>query len=281
MSFTILQAQKKTLLFSILRGEQAPMAQRFGIFFSTLMIALSSPLIGAAAQTSSTSTSFTAVVELFTSQGCSSCPPADRLLKTYADRKDVLALTMPVDYWDYLGWKDTFASPLYSKRQRDYAHTRGDGAVYTPQVVVNGLAHMNGANKRAIDGTIQNFKATENSLFVPVEIQRDGRKLNISTGDVPKSIGADEGTIWLALVQKEGEVPVRRGENGGRKLVYHNIVRQLMPVGMWTAKGKTLQVAESALSGDGTHACVVLLQRGTSGAIVGAAWIDARSPATN
>src|SRR5215213_8380181 len=79
-----------------------------------------------------------AVVELFTSQGCSSCPPADALLTDLAQRPDVVALTLPVDYWDYLGWKDTLASPAFTARQRAYAHGRSDRQVYTPQIIVNG-----------------------------------------------------------------------------------------------------------------------------------------------
>jgi len=97
----------------------------------------------------------TAVVELFTSQGCSSCPSADALLARLAGRDDVIALSLPVDYWDYLGWKDTLASPRFSERQRAYAHTRADGAIYTPQAVVNGLMHVNGADEGSIKRTIE------------------------------------------------------------------------------------------------------------------------------
>ena len=94
------------------------------------------------------------VVELFTSQGCSSCPPADVVLNTIAHRKDVIALTLPVDYWDYLGWKDTNASPRFTERQRAYAKSRGDGLIYTPQAVVNGLVHVNGASQHDVEQAI-------------------------------------------------------------------------------------------------------------------------------
>jgi hypothetical protein len=92
-----------------------------------------------------------AVIELFTSQGCSSCPPADALLKTLADDPSIIALSLPVDYWNYLGWKDTFASARNTERQRNYARTRGDGAIYTPQAVVNGVIPVNGSSKADIE----------------------------------------------------------------------------------------------------------------------------------
>ena len=95
-----------------------------------------------------------AVIELFTSQGCSSCPPADALLQKYAADPNVIALSMPVDYWDYLGWKDTFASPRNTERQRAYAKSRGDGAIYTPQAVINGSIHVNGSSRSEIDQAI-------------------------------------------------------------------------------------------------------------------------------
>ena len=107
-----------------------------------------------------------AVIELFTSQGCSSCPPADKLLESYIKRKDVIALTMPVDYWDYLGWKDTLASPHYSARQRSYARSRGDRNVYTPQIVINGTTHAIGSDRQAINRLIKVTNARLSS-FAP------------------------------------------------------------------------------------------------------------------
>ncbi len=103
---------------------------------------------------------FKAVIELFTSQGCSSCPPADAVLKTLSENPSIIALSLPVDYWNYLGWKDTFASPRNSDRQRNYARARGDGAIYTPQVVVNGLIPVNGASKSEIEHAIAETSKT-------------------------------------------------------------------------------------------------------------------------
>ncbi len=251
------------------------MVKRFGIFLSSLTLVCAVTASNAIAQ--STSKSISAVVELFTSQGCSSCPPADRLFKTYVDRPDVLALTFPVDYWDYLGWKDTFASPQYSSRQRKYATTRGDGAVYTPQAVVNGSTHMNGANAGAINGTIE--KSAAGNLIVPLEISRDGQTLTISTGAVAKEVGRGTCTVWLAMVQKHGVVPIRRGENGGRELSYYNIVRRLTPIGMWEGQAHKFEVAEGAVDVPETGGYAVLVQRGTNGPIIGAAWLGTAAPA--
>ena len=253
------------------------MRQRFRFFLVALMAACAGLASNAGAQ--STSKPFTAVVELFTSQGCSSCPPADKLFKTYVDRPDVLALTLPVDYWDYLGWKDTFASPQYSRRQHNYALARGDGAVYTPQAVINGTAHMNGADERVIDATIA--RSGSRSLTVPVEIQLDGQNLTIKTGTVEEEIGKGECTIWLAMVQKSGKVPIRRGENGGRHLTYYNIVRRLTPIGMWSGQANSFQVPENAVNLPEAGAYAVLVQRGTSGNIIGAAWLGSSKSATN
>lgn len=253
-------------------GFRIYMSYRTSILLSAMVLCMNFATSPTRAQNDPAPTTFSAVVELFTSQGCSSCPPADRLLKTYVDRDDVLALTFPVDYWDYLGWKDTFASPQYSKRQRDYAITRGDGAVYTPQVVVNGGHHMNGANKQRIDATIK--ASPFQKLTVPIQIHRDGQALTISTPDLPDEAGKEKSTVWLAIVQRRGDVPIGRGENGGHNLTYYNIVRHLIPIGMWSGDANTFQVPETALSTFGGEAnFAVLVQRGVSGPIIGAAWL--------
>jgi hypothetical protein len=124
----------------------------------------------------------TGVVELYTSQGCSSCPPADALLKAYAERKDVLALTLPVDYWDYLGWKDTLGSAKHSERQRNYARARGDGQVYTPQVVINGVAHAIGSSKSAIDTGLMLTESDVRASRVPIMFWTDRSSIYIEAG---------------------------------------------------------------------------------------------------
>ncbi|MDX2290340.1 MAG: DUF1223 domain-containing protein [Hyphomicrobiaceae bacterium] len=215
-----------------------------------------------------------AVIELFTSQGCSSCPPADTLLKTYVDRPGVLALTLPVDYWDYLGWKDTYASARNSERQRVYARTRGDGAVYTPQAVVNGRLHAVGSSAKDIDKALSRL-GVASPLNVALDIRKEGSSLVIEAGAGAVGAGREGATLWLALVQPEGVVPVKRGENSGRTLTYTNIVREMTAVGMWSGEAVTIKLAASDVMMPDTTACAVILQQGNGGPILGAAWLKA------
>ncbi|KUO56141.1 MAG: hypothetical protein APF80_03220 [Alphaproteobacteria bacterium BRH_c36] len=216
---------------------------------------------------------FKAVIELFTSQGCSSCPPADALLKSYVERPDVLALSMPVDYWDYLGWKDTFASPLFSRRQREYARTRGDGSVYTPQVVVNGRTHEIGSKQKLIDKAIIAMDRLA-PISIPVKVDADEKTLLINIGARPNGASGGRCTVWLAAVRKSGQVNVRRGENGGRELTYYNVVRDLSAVGIWTGAAETFRLDRASLKHPDTDAVAVLIQEGAGGPIVGAAWLE-------
>src|SRR5689334_13931994 len=119
-----------------------------------------------------------AVVELFTSQGCSSCPPADKLLGDLAKDPSVIALSMPIDYWDYLGWKDTLADSRFSARQRAYSRMRGDREVYTPQVVVNGSTHVIGSDRAGIESAIG--KSDKGVMSVPVTLSLAGKQINVS-----------------------------------------------------------------------------------------------------
>jgi hypothetical protein len=215
-----------------------------------------------------------AVVELFTSQGCSSCPPADALLKTYADSKDILALSLPIDYWDYLGWKDTFASPANTERQRAYAKAFGIGPVYTPQAVINGSSQALGSSKADIDEAIEQTSKALDARRVPVRFLRQANSIIIATGATPEGVEVKDGTIWLAVVQKSGSVPVKRGENGGRTLTYTNIVRQLTPIGVWNGKPVTIQLAQAAFMRPEAEDLIVLIQEGETGPIIGAAHLS-------
>ncbi|HXE02256.1 MAG TPA: DUF1223 domain-containing protein [Hyphomicrobium sp.] len=213
-----------------------------------------------------------AVVELFTSQGCSSCPPADTLLKTLADDPSIMALTLPVDYWNYLGWKDTFASSRNSDRQRSYAKVRGDGSIYTPQVVVNGIQHVNGASKAEIENAIG---ATSKSLGpdrIPVRFWQENNTLNIATGGAQPGHPVEEATIWFGVVQTSGTVDVTQGENKGKSLTYTNIVRELTPIGLWKGQPMQIQIPRGAVMLAETQKSVVLIQEGRAGPIIGAAW---------
>src|SRR3982750_1404299 len=121
-----------------------------------------------------------AVVELFPPQGCSSCPPADKVIGELAKDPSVIALSMPIDYWDYLGWKDTLADARFSARQKAYSHVRGDREVYTPQVVVNGSVHVIGSDRARIDGAIDATRKASGVMSVPVTITQTGKQINVS-----------------------------------------------------------------------------------------------------
>jgi hypothetical protein len=211
------------------------------------------------------------VLELFTSQGCSSCPAADALLKSYIQRPDVIALSLAVDYWDYLGWKDTLADPAFAKRQKYYSKMRGDGRIYTPQIVVNGLAHANGAHAAEIDHAIAKTSGKLAGERVAVKLSTGDGKLTIETGAIAEGDKPREGTIWLAVFQNEVQVPVRAGENKGQTLTYYNVVRDLKSVGNWTGKPATIQLERAAVMRSGADGCAVLLQVGQTGPILGAA----------
>lgn len=212
-----------------------------------------------------------AVLELFTSQGCSSCPPADKLLQDFAKDPTLIALSMPVDYWDYLGWKDTFASPRNSERQRSYAKARGDGAIYTPQVVVNGLVHVNGGRKSEITSAIEAASTDTTRMRVPIRVWQERNTLNIATGSAEAGKPVHEATVWLGVVQSAGEVDIKRGENAGEKIVYTNIVRDLAPIGLWKGQPQRIQIPRGAVMLAQTQKTVVLIQEGRAGPIIGAA----------
>jgi hypothetical protein len=212
-----------------------------------------------------------AVVELFTSQGCSSCPAADELLGKLATREDIVALSFSVDVWDYLGWHDTLASPKFTERQRTYASTRGDGAIYTPQAVVNGIAHVNGADEAKIARAIEKTGKTLAPMVVTIRLSKEDGKLVIDTGGAPPGVQPKDATLWLAVVAKSIPVEVRRGENQGRTIIYNNVVRELIPIGMWNGKPMTVRLPRDSFMRPGTERCAVLLQQGKAGPIVGAA----------
>jgi hypothetical protein len=211
------------------------------------------------------------VLELFTSQGCSSCPPADALLAKLGKRPDLVALSFSVDYWNYLGWHDTLSSPANSDRQRDYARMRGDGSVYTPQVVVDGLIHVNGSNEAAIEMAMRNAAKRLQEVKVPVNMHAEGDTLVIGIGAAPENSDKRSATIWLALAKEEATVSITRGENRGKTLSYYHPVRELSPVGMWNGEAMTLRLPLKELKAMGGDCLVALLQLENAGPILGAA----------
>jgi hypothetical protein len=209
-----------------------------------------------------------AVLELFTSQGCSSCPPADELLARYAQRDDIVALSYSVDYWDYLGWHDTLAIHANTERQRDYAAARGDRQVYTPQIVVDGREHVVGSNRQAVEAAI----AGASRLRVPIGLAlSEDEAMTVSVGAGPAGSRA---TLWLVLFKDAEDVTIGRGENSGRTLTYHHVVRQLQRLAMWKGAPLSIDLPASVMEEAGSDGCAVLLQSeagdGLPGPILGA-----------
>lgn len=213
---------------------------------------------------------FVALLELYTSQGCSSCPAADALLETYTKRQGVVALTFPVDIWDYLGWKDTLASAKFTARQKYYAKHRGDGRVYTPQIVVNGISHVVGSSAPDIDVAIQATAPKLAKVAIPLVARIEGGRLLIEAGAAAPGVDVKEATIWLATIRSRAEVSVRGGENRGRTLVYYNVVRELTPVGMWSGKPLDIRFDIDTVKGPDADRAAVILQTGKAGPILGA-----------
>lgn len=212
-----------------------------------------------------------AVIELFTSQGCSSCPPADKVLHELAREPDLVALSLPVDYWDYLGWKDTLASPAFSARQRAYAGARGDRQVFTPQVIVNGTVACVGSDRSQIGRSMARAVAGRPALPVRIDLAETGTMLAIEVGggESPAS-----GEVWVLPVVKEREVTIGRGENRGRTITYANVVRRMTRAGFWSGAAARFEVPlKKARYGD-ADSYVVILQGGEAekpGPILGAA----------
>jgi hypothetical protein len=202
-----------------------------------------------------------AVVELFTSQGCSSCPPADKLLGELTADRSLVAVSVPVDYWDYLGWKDTLADSRNSARQKAYAHARGDGQVYTPQVVVNGILHALGSDKAAIEVAIAASRKKGAMSLAPTLTVADGR-LNVTVPDVAGTHTGGE--VWLFGLVRAASIAIGRGENKGRTITYHNVVRRWIKLGDWSGKANSWTVPVQTLKGGSVDEAAVLVQSGTT-----------------
>jgi hypothetical protein len=202
-----------------------------------------------------------AVIELFTSQGCSSCPPADQLLGELAADPSLVPVSVPVDYWDYLGWKDTLADPRNSARQKAYAHSRGDGQVYTPQVVVNGSLHALGSDKAAIELAIAASRKSGAMSLLPKLALADGR-LNVTVPDVMDARTGAE--VWLFGLVKAATITIGRGENKGRTVTYHNVVRRWIKLGDWTGKANSWSIPVQTLKGADIDEAAILVQSGTT-----------------
>src|SRR6516164_9079958 len=218
-----------------------------------------------------------AVLELFTSQGCSSCPPADRLVGQLVNDPSLVALSIPIDYWDYLGWRDTLANPAHSARQRAYARVRGDGQVYTPQIVVNGSADALGSDQAAIERAIVQTDHKTGVMSLPVVLAVNNGTLDVSVSGGDKAPAAAE--VWLCPLAKAVPVNIGRGENRGRTITYHNVVRNWLKLGALNAAQSNWNVPISQIKAEGIDAAAVMVQEGSHdrpGIILGAALTDIR-----
>jgi hypothetical protein len=203
-----------------------------------------------------------AVVELFTSQGCSSCPPADKLLGELANDPSLVAISVPIDLWDYLGWRDTLADPRNTARQKAYARARGDGQVYTPQAVVNGSLHALGSDKAAIEHAIAVSRKNGAMSAPPVTLAIADGRINVLIAEGAESHPGAE--VWLCALMKAVTVAIGRGENKGRTITYHNVVRRWVKLGDWSGKVNSWSVPSQALKGEGIDEAAVLVQGGTA-----------------
>ena len=203
------------------------------------------------------------VIELFTSQGCSSCPPADAFLHELAARDDVVALALHVDYWDYIGWKDIFADPSHTKRQRAYAKAAGKRMIYTPQMVINGQDHVVGNRPKDVEKILRRHRSTPRQ--VEVSLSRRGNRVKVvanalSNIDTPL-------VVQVARYKPKSTVDITHGENGGRTLSYSNVVTDWSEVARWDTRDP-LSIETRA---PGDQPVVVILQRPDHGPIEGVA----------
>jgi hypothetical protein len=215
-----------------------------------------------------------AVVELFTSQGCSSCPPADKIMGELAKDPSVIALSMPIDYWDYLGWKDTLADSRFSARQKAYSRMRGDREVYTPQAVVNGSVHVIGSDRSSIENAIGTTGKSDGVMSIPVTMTQSGKQLTVSVA-AASPVPAKHGEVWICSVSKSVPISIARGENRGKEVTYHNVVRNLVKLGDWNGNPGSWTVSLDSVAHDGVDAAVAYVQDGSRdepGPMLGAAY---------
>ncbi|NQU58687.1 MAG: DUF1223 domain-containing protein [Rhodospirillales bacterium] len=230
------------------------------LFFSAVLLSLPAP--GALAGTHKPLT----VVELFTSQGCSSCPPADAYLGELAgldESAGVLALSFHVDYWDNLGWKDPYSSADNTRRQRTYASYMDLRYVYTPQMVVQGTSQATGSDRRTI---AEQIKAARKLPAIDVKLKRSGQSVQVMLAKAARQTNAN---VFMVIYDKEHVTRIKRGENSGKTITNRNVVRAVTNIGSWTGEAVNL----SSPLGDSGDACAVIIQSRATGAILGAATI--------
>ena len=210
------------------------------------------------------------VVELFTSQGCSACPPADKVLAHLAKDPNTIALTFAVDYWDYLGWRDTYAKPEFTRRQREYAKARADHAVFTPQAVLNGRSAVIGSREDEIRASFDVMQDNGETPSLPVSARIDQDRVVIT---LPAKEHAGEASVWIAGYLPPKTVKIAAGENRNTSVTYVNVVDRMQVVGMWSGQAATLELPLGDIAPDGTAGLAIIVQAkkdGLPGPILGA-----------
>lgn len=236
---------------------------RIGAFLLAIGILLGSTTLMSQAQTADNGVDYPIVVELYTSQGCSSCPPADALLHKLAKRRDVIALALHVDYWDYIGWKDSFAKPAFTQRQHSYARAAHRRSVYTPQMIVSGVDHVVGNRPKDVSELIAQHTGHMGDVSLKIAHQNGKLKIDIAAHKPLQG----EMVVQLVRYRPREVVSVKRGENAGKDLSYANIVTKWRVLRDWTPTNPLSFVT----SVTGETPIVVIVQRKGHGAILAAA----------
>lgn len=207
------------------------------------------------------------VVEMFTSQSCNSCPPADQFLGELAKRRDVLALSMHVDYWNALGWRDPWSSAEVTERQRRYSHALGTRYVSTPQAIVQGESYTVGSDRSALMRLIENARRKAQARIVPIVTMPGPDRLMVK---LPRRNLTVPATLWFVSFDDHHTAHITGGENAGASITYTNVVRSLRPIGTWKGDERSFDVDVSKDRAAGFGNCAVLVQARGNGPILGA-----------
>ncbi len=207
------------------------------------------------------------VVELFTSQGCSSCPPADRIMGELVKDPSILGLSYAVTYWDYIGWKDIFGSPKNDERQARYRDRMNARYVYTPQMIIAGKDHFVGSNEGQLKNNLQQFKGHAENLLLKWHLEENILKIELPERQT-------NATVWQVDIDHEKPVKIGRGENTGKTIIYHNVVRDTQNLASWNGEKKVISLNLDTLEHDGRDGCAILVQEEGYGEIIAALIID-------
>lgn len=241
-------------------------------FVIWMLAALALPAVAEAAETGETGRPI-GVIELFTSQGCSSCPPADIVFQEFANSADFVALAYHVDYWDYLGWRDTLSHVDNTERQYSYMRAFGSRSVYTPQAVINGRIHVNGARRADVMDAFDELNNSDQGMMVDVKLRKSGDSLMIEAGKARNAL--DEAHVVLVYYGPPQRIGIAKGENKGHQVTYWNPVTGIQSAGMWHGVAARYELPANKVPPKG--GCAVLLQTvsesGLPGSILGAAII--------